>query len=256
MYLEKKLFEGVLYYEDILDCLTYASTLRNKTIVPVLEMVINNFEKIHIFAKSKKKPIDFGKYFTAKISSDNIEQIYKLICVIIEKERLKDYRSIDFKVGIWEPYSNIKNLNVLRYIRKIILQCYIMDDELTERTIDLGRKIHDVGFLYIRQGKLTGDKLLEFLGVEEAFYVEGQINDIIETNKYQQKQLDEHLLSINYLKDENIALKRRVKNCESNISDLRNEQSSLRSRVNSLESDVSSLRSRVKSLEWDVNSLR
>ena len=32
---------------------------------------------------------------------------------------------------------------------------------------------------------------------EEDFYVEGQINDIIETNKYQQKQLDEHLASIN-----------------------------------------------------------
>ena len=255
LYLEKKLFEGALYYDDILDCLTYASTLRNKTFATVLEMIINNFEKIHIFIKNKKVSIDFSHYFVHKLNSDNIEQIYKLICIIIEKERIKNYKTVNFKISIWEPYSNIKDLNVLRYIRKIILQCYIMDKSLTERDIDLARKIHDVGFLYIRQGKLVGDKLLEFLGVEEAFYVEGQINDIIETNKYQQKQLDEHLLSINYLKEENIALKRRVSSCESDVSDLRSENNSLKNRVSGLEDDVSTLYSRVRSLESSVSCL-
>ena len=255
LYLEKKLFEGALYYDDILDCLTYASTLRNKTFATVLEMIINNFEKIHIFINNKKVSIDFSHYFVHKLNSDNIEQIYKLICIIIEKERIKNYKTVNFKISIWEPYSNIKDLNVLRYIRKIILQCYIMDKSLTERDIDLARKIHDVGFLYIRQGKLVGDKLLEFLGVEEAFYVEGQINDIIETNKYQQKQLDEHLLSINYLKEENIALKRRVSSCESDVSDLRSENNRLKNRVSGLEDDVSTLYSRVRSLESSVSCL-
>ena len=255
LYLEKKLFEGALYYDDILDCLTYASTLRNKTFATVLEMIINNFEKIHIFIKNKKVSIDFSHYFVHKLNSDNIEQIYKLICIIIEKVRIKNYKTVNFKISIWEPYSNIKDLNVLRYIRKIILQCYIMDKSLTERDIDLARKIHDVGFLYIRQGKLVGDKLLEFLGVEEAFYVEGQINDIIETNKYQQKQLDEHLLSINYLKEENIALKRRVSSCESDVSDLRSENNRLKNRVSGLEDDVSTLYSRVRSLESSVSCL-
>ena len=255
LYLEKKLFEGALYYDDILDCLTYASTLRNKTFATVLEMIINNFEKIHIFIKNKKVSIDFSHYFVHKLNSDNIEKIYKLICIIIEKERIKNYKTVNFKISIWEPYSNIKDLNVLRYIRKIILQCYIMDKSLTERDIDLARKIHDVGFLYIRQGKLVGDKLLEFLGVEEAFYVEGQINDIIETNKYQQKQLDEHLLSINYLKEENIALKRRVSSCESDVSDLRSENNRLKNRVSGLEDDVSTLYSRVRSLESSVSCL-
>ena len=255
LYLEKKLFEGALYYDDIFDCLTYASTLRNKTFATVLEMIINNFEKIHIFIKNKKVSIDFSHYFVHKLNSDNIEQIYKLICIIIEKERIKNYKTVNFKISIWEPYSNIKDLNVLRYIRKIILQCYIMDKSLTERDIDLARKIHDVGFLYIRQGKLVGDKLLEFLGVEEAFYVEGQINDIIETNKYQQKQLDEHLLSINYLKEENIALKRRVSSCESDVSDLRSENNRLKNRVSGLEDDVSTLYSRVRSLESSVSCL-
>ena len=59
-----------------------------------------------------------------------------------------------------------------------------MDKDLTEKDIQLGKKIHDVGFQYIRDGRLTGDKLLYFLGIEEAFYVEGQINDIIATNIY------------------------------------------------------------------------
>jgi FtsZ-binding cell division protein ZapB len=229
--------------------------LRNKTFATVLEMIINNFEKIHIFIKNKKVSIDFSHYFVHKLNSDNIEQIYKLICIIIEKERIKNYKTVNFKISIWEPYSNIKDLNILRYIRKIILQCYIMDKSLTERDIDLARKIHDVGLLYIRQGKLVGDKLLEFLGVEEAFYVEGQINDIIETNKYQQKQLDEHLLSINYLKEENIALKRRVSSCESDVSDLRSENNRLKNRVSGLEDDVSTLYSRVRSLESSVSCL-
>ena len=254
-YLESKLFEGILYHSDVLDFLRYCSELRNRDIVPVLEMIIKYYKKIYIFTKKEKTEVDFSKYFDAKINTDNIEQIYKLICQIIEEERLSNYNTIKFKTSIWEPYSNVKNLIVLRYIRKIIIQCYIMDITVNEAQIDLGRKIHDVGFLYIRQGKLTGDKLLEFLGFEEAFYVEGQIDDIIETNKDQQRQLDEHLKNIKYLYDENNKMKARVSNCENNISRLWEENNRLVNRVNGLSSDVSSLRSRVSSLERDVNSL-
>ena len=131
-----------------------------------------------------------------------------------------------------------------------------MDKDLSEKDIRLGKKIHDVGFQYIRDGRLTGDKLLSFLGIEEAFYVEGQINDIIATNIYQQKQLDEHLLSINYLREENLALKVRVTNCESEIRHLKDENASLKSSVRSLENDVRDLYSRVRSCERDISSLR
>jgi len=131
-----------------------------------------------------------------------------------------------------------------------------MDKSLTEKDIDLARKIHDVGFLYIREGRLKGDKLLEFLGFEEDFYVEGQINDIIETNKYQQKQLDEHLASINYLKNENAALKKRVSDMEYEISDLKDENARLRNRISSLESDVSNLYSRCRSIQADINAIK
>ena len=253
--LENKLFEGALFYEDILDCLTYGSTLRNKAFAPVLEMIINNFEKIHIFIKNKNTSVDFSKLLNPQIFSDNMEQIYALICTLIEKEKIKNYKTIDFKIEIWEPYSNIKDLNILTYIRKIILQCHIMDKTLSEKKIDLARKIHDLGFLFIRQGKLTGDKLLEFLGMEEAFYVEGEIYDIIQTNKYQQNHLNEHLQSINYLKDENTALKARVKNFEDYLSGLRNEYTNLQIKVGGLEAEVSKLYNSINSPEYSTSGL-
>ena len=256
LYLEKKLFEGALYYDDILDCLTYATTLRNYQFAPFLEVIINNFEKIHIFFKNKNTSIDISKYFKHRINTDNLEEIYKLIKIIISKESIKNYRTVYFKINIWEPYSNLKDLIVLRYIRRIIIECYKMDKSLTEKDIELARKIHDVGFLYIREGRLKGDKLLEFLGFEEDFYVEGQINDIIETNKYQQKQLDEHLASINYLKNENAALKKRVSDMEYEISDLKDENARLRNRISSLESDVSNLYSRCRSIQADINAIK
>ena len=256
LYLEKKLFESALYYDDILDCITFGSTLRDRVFAPVLELIINNFEKIHMFVKNKKTSVEFKKYFTPDIDTDNLEQIYDLLRVLIEKEIAKGYKTVNLSIYIWEPYSNIQNLNILRLLRKIILECYKMDTTLTEMDIDLARKIHDVGFIYIRQGKLLGDKLLEFLGVEEAFYVEGQINSIIATNKHQQQQLDAHLKTIKYLSEENVALKTRVTGCEAEISYLKSENAHLSSRVSSLEGDVSSLWSRVKGLESDVSSLR
>ena len=256
LYLEKKLFESALYYDDILDCITFGSTLRDRVFAPVLELIINNFEKIHMFVKNKKTSVEFKKYFTPDIDTDNLEQIYDLLRVLMEKEIAKGYKTVNLSIYIWEPYSNIQNLNILRLLRKIILECYKMDTTLTEMDIDLARKIHDVGFIYIRQGKLLGDKLLEFLGVEEAFYVEGQINSIIATNKHQQQQLDAHLKTIKYLSEENVALKTRVTGCEAEISYLKSENAHLSSRVSSLEGDVSSLWSRVKGLESDVSSLR
>ena len=256
LFLEQKLFEGALYFDDIIDCLTYATTLRNNKFAPLLKVINNNFTKINIFVENKKTSIDISKYFTIDTYNDNLDEIYQLIYDLINRESSVSYKTFHFKIGIWEPYSRTKNLDDLRLIRKIIIKLTQMDKDLTEKDIQLGKKIHDVGFQYIRDGRLTGDKLLSFLGIEEAFYVEGQINDIIATNIYQQKQLDEHLLSINYLKEENLALKVRVRNCETEIVNLKDENASLKSRVRTLESDVRDLYSRVRSCESDISSLR
>ena len=53
-----------------------------------------------------------------------------------------------------------------------------MDSSLNEDDIQLLKKIHDAGFLNIRQGKLVGDKLLEFLANEEAVYNQRQIKSL------------------------------------------------------------------------------
>ena len=256
LYLEEKLFEGSLYFADIKDCLTFSTNLRNKDFVAILDIITKHFDKITTFFMNRKEYIDISHYFVARPGSDNLEEIYKLISAIIQSERMKNYRTIDFKIGIWEPYSQLQNLTSLRLVRKIIIELSIMDSTLTETDLNLPKKIHDCGLLYIRTGKLVGDQLLSFLGFEEAFYVDGQINSIIETLKLQQKQLDDHLRTINFLVDENNKLKGRVNVLENDVSFLKRENSNLQSRVGTLESRVSSLRSDVSSLESQVNSLR
>ena len=252
LYIENKLFEGAIYYEDILDCLTFAAALRNYEFAPVLNVIIQNFEKIHIFFQNKNSSVDISKYFQHRIDSDNLEELYMLVKVIISKEIQKNYRAINFKIDIWEPYSNIKDLNVLRYIRRIIIELNFMDKSLTEKDLNLSRKIHDVGFLYIREGRLTGDKLLEFLSLEENFYVEEQINYITETNKDQQRQLDDHLKTFNYLKDENEALKRRLAYCESKIAELKAENAKLINRITRLNENVLNIKSKFQSMNGRI----
>ena len=256
LYLEEKLFEGSLYFEDIKDCLTFSSNFRNKDFAAVLDIIIKHFDKITTFFMNRKVFIDISHYFVARPNTDNLEELYKLISTIISYEKMKNYRTIDFKIGIWEPYSNLQNLSSLRLIRKIIIELQLMDTSLSESDIDLPKKIHDCGLLYIRTGKLAGDQLLSFLGFEEAFYVDGKINSIIETLKLQQKQLDDHLRTINFLVDENNQLKGRVNVLENDVSFLKRENLNLTSRVGTLESRVSSLRSDVNSLESQVSSLR
>ena len=248
LYLENKLFEGVLFLEDIIDCLTYATTLREKTFNKLLEVIINNFEKIYIFTKSQNQTIDISKFFIHKLDTDNLEEIYKNIIILIDQEKMKGYKVCDFNIKIWEPYSLTQNLDLLRLIRKIIIKLTEMDNTLNENDILLGKKIHDVGFIYIRQGKLVGEKLLDFLGIEEAFYVEGQINRLIAINQQQQKQLNENVNTIKFLTAENTALKTRLANCETSINLLQQHNQTLEVRVAGLETSVINLDSKITSI--------
>ena len=161
---------------------------------------------------------------------------------------MKGYKVCDFNIKIWEPYSLTQNLDLLRLIRKIIIKLTEMDSTLNENDILLGKKIHDVGFIYIRQGKLVGEKLLDFLGIEEAFYVEGQINRLIAINQQQQKQLNENVNTIKFLTAENTALKTRLANCETNINLLQQHNQTLEVRVAGLETSVINLDSKITSI--------
>ena len=76
--MEKKLFEGVIYYDDIIDCLTYGANQRHKTFSLVLKFIIENFGKINDFTQRKNACIDITKYFDIRVSEDNLEEIQGL----------------------------------------------------------------------------------------------------------------------------------------------------------------------------------
>ena len=135
------------------------------------------------------------------------------------------------------------------------MECRQMAPELTEDTIQLPKKIHDVGFIYIQRGMLVGENLLAFLGEDEAFYVQKQINDLIMKNIDLQNQINNQGLEINNLKTENHSLKNRVSSLESKVSSLQSQHSNLSSRVDRLDRKVSSLDSEISSVRSDVRSL-
>ena len=153
------------------------------------------------------------------------------------------------------PYSQCENLDTLKFIRKIIMECRQMDLEFNEDTIQLAKKIHDVGFIYIQRGILSGENLLAFLGEDEVFYVQKQINDLIMKNIDLQNQINNQGIEINNLKTENHSLKNRVSSLENKVSSLQSQHSNLSSRVDRLDRKVSSLDSEISSVRSDVRSL-
>ena len=57
-----------------------------------------------------------------------------------------------------------------------------MEPDLNEDTILLTRRIHDIGYLEIKNGTLAGEKLLEFLGDEEIYYRDKTTYDLYQKN--------------------------------------------------------------------------
>ena len=61
LYIEKKLFEGAFYYEDIMDCINYGISQRHKNFSLVLKLFIDNFEKINDFIQKKNEYLQINK---------------------------------------------------------------------------------------------------------------------------------------------------------------------------------------------------
>ena len=255
-YLENKLFEGVLYFEDIVDLMKYGSILRMNKFNLVLKFIIQYFDKITIYALKKKAHLDISKLIIINKDSDNLEEIYKLICEIINKEKCTKYKTFHIPINIWESYSQSQDLDCLRLIRKIIIKLSEMDSTLDENSIGLSKKIHKVGFQYIKDGKLVGEKLLEFLGIEEAFFNEEEIKSINETNEFQQSQINYHSENINNLQKQIKILNERIEMCTNEISNLKDENISLKSKINVLEMDSHKLKKRISECENGLNYLR
>lgn len=123
-----------------------------------------------------------------------------------------------------------------------------MQPELNENIILLPKKIHDVGFSEIQRGILDNEKMLGFLGKEEAFYVDKQINEC-------QFNINHNANEINNLKIQNENLKNELNKVNGKVVSLENENSSLKNMLNSLEKTVNDLKSELKSVKSDLNSL-
>ena len=188
--------------------------------------------------------------------SDNLEEIYKLICETIDKEKYKKYKTFHFPINILEPYSQIQDLDCLRLIRKIIIKLSEMDSTLDEHSIGLGQKIHKVGFQYIRNGKLVGERLLEFLGNEEAFFIENGIKDLNETNEYQQAQINANSKNFNNLQMQTKILAEKIEMCTNEIVSLKELNRSLQSKVYGLEMENTKLKQKVQDSENEIKKLK
>ena len=256
LYIESKLLQLTSSFDNIIDCLTYASTLRNKQIIELLKFIIDNFELINYYAKQSNRSIDFTEFYQINEENDDIDEIYALICQLINLENNAKHRTFDFPIKMWKPYSESQDLEYLRTVRNIIQKLYEMDSSLDEELLELPKKIHDVGYMYIGEGKLVGDKLVEFLSKEEDYYNEKLIKNIMFTYNDQQKQLNTNLNTIKGLENDYNALTNRADACEKEIKALKALSSNLVTKTNNLENDVTNLIRKVTTCENDINTLR
>ena len=257
-FLENKLYESSINYKEILDCLDYSSTLRKKNFISMLEIILYNFDKIQYIFKNEIKNIYIEAYIIQQ--NDDLSKIYELIKSIIEKEKESSYCSVKFNVNLWLPYSQCEVLDTLKFIRKIINECKKLEPELNEDGIDLTSKIHNVGFIEIKRGILTGEKLLQFLGEDEAFYVNKQINDCIQKNINLQNQVNSQQVEIEQLKGINNTLLNRVGVLEGQIVNLTNANAAMNQRIQFLDNAKANLIIKIDEMKdkmkYDIECLR
>ena len=256
LYIEKKLFEGAFYYEDIMDCINYGISQRHKNFSLVLKLFIDNFEKINDFIQKKNEYLEITRYVEFKEAQDNLDEIYRLISELINLEKIKGYKTFNFPIQIWEPYSRRKDLDYLRLIRKIIIKLSEMDNTLNENDLQLIQKIHDTGLMYIKDKKLSGNNLLEFLGYEEIFYNQAQFNFFTTMNLILKAEITKNLEEINLLKEQNENLVSRLEHCENKIDDLKKENTELINRIDECESDIKSNSRNIRDCESDIRNLK
>jgi FtsZ-binding cell division protein ZapB len=256
-FLEINLYKQAINSKDIYDCIEFSSNFRSKSFSSLLEIIKYNFDKIQNILKNENTNINIEKYIYQQPQSDDLLKIKELLKAIIEKELLSLHCSIIFNENIWVPYIQTNDLNILRLIRIIFYECKKMQPTLNEDVIALPKKIHDAGFNEIQKGILIDNKMLEFLGNEEAFYVDKQINVC-------QAQTNNNTLEINNLKVENVNLKQQLNNANASIVNLGKENTLLRNTINNLQTQIntlsrefsdvtarcSKLESKVRSLEW------
>jgi hypothetical protein len=233
-FIENKLLDNFIKFEDIEDALLFSSQLRNKQFIPLLETIKKKIKIICKICKQSGEIIDINKYIQ-KSEKDDLIQIKDLISFIVENELEESYLFIDFNVKIWLSYTITDNLDDLIIIGNIISICKNIDNDIDEENIQLGDKIHNLGLELIRQGKLKGDKLTEFLGGDVAFYTDKKIKN---------------------LENENNQLKLKLNNIEGQVNNIRNDLGNLTVDVKTLSKSHNRLTDKVNYLEKNINNIK
>ena len=228
-------------YDDLETALSFSSQLRKREFVPLLKNIKKNIDKIINICSKSKKYIDIQNYMQRR-GSDNLKLIKQLIEYIIQSEKSASYTFITFSINIWAQYTKIKDLDDLFTLRKIIFLCKEIEPELDESNINLGEAIHNLGLELIRQGKIKGEKLTDFLAENEIFYTDYKIK----TLEYENNELK--------TKVDNI--KRNVNKLQSELDDVKSEVKSLSEENRKIWDKIDSMESSIRDIKNDVNYLK
>ena len=262
-FIENKLFETSINFNDINDSLIFSKKLKNGEIIHLLETINKNFENIQKICKNEKKNIFLSKYVINN-KNDDLLKIKELITFIVDKEKMFLYNSIIFEKQIWIPYLDCDDLDNLKLIKKIILKCKEIDDSIDIESIGLEKKIHDIGFNMIKKGELIGEKLILFLGEDETFYnaekfknlenennslqeknkeLQNKVKNLIEDKKHLKKQLDEMEVKIENINNE----------FSNKIKDLNNENENMKNKINKMDNYFTIKKKKIDSIKTNNN---
>ena len=242
-FIESKLFEVLISFKDIKDALKYSSNLNNKNFTIILEIIIENIEKIKEICINENKYIIFDNEYIEGNEEDDLLKIKNLIQTIVSIEQNIDDSFIKFKTKIWESYINTKDLERLKLIKKIMNICKEVDNNIDIESISLGTKIHKLGFELIKKGELTGEKLLLFLGEDETFYTNEKIKKLEVENDTLYSKINSLEYEVSSLSDENYDFKKKYETLKSNNSDLETKLNNLEKEIDRLKSKINNLNS-------------
>ena len=233
-FIENKLFDYFLSFDDLENALCFSSQLRNRQFIPLLNHIKKNIDKIINICLVSHNYIDIQNYINER-ESDDLSKIKELIEYIINSEKSSSKKLISFNIKIWLQYTQRKNLDDLFTLRKIIFLCKEIEPEIDENMIDLGEKIHNLGLELIRKGILKGEKLNEFFAQNEIFYTDYKLKN---------------------LEYENSQLKNKINNMEYKVNKLQNDFGDLKSEVNSLSESNGKILSRINDIESNIRNIK
>ena len=244
--LERKLFDSLINFDDLVFYFIFASNIRNKNIILILQLIINNFEKINFFCKAENNFLIIEEYIEPNIK-DNLIQVKELITTIVEKQKAASYNSIKFNVKLFELYSNTNDFEQLKLVKSII-NIIKQIDFINEELIGLSTKIHEIGINMIKEGKIDNEKLLLFLKEDEIIYNEKKINDLVSTTIFLNQENNLRKNQCMLLEKENNIRIKQINDLTTEVNNVKNENKLLNSKIDSLLSSVSMLQRQIKEI--------